>query len=122
PNRDRRGAMDLRRTHLRSRRAAVGGGLDAGHRRGTVRPGDADGAETDGTQPEDRDRVVLERTGRSGVDRIPERLLQGGDLRAQAWGVPPAVLRRQQHVAGEGPVPTDAQHTGVLAAVEATAP
>ena len=121
-NRRRRGRKDRRRTHLLSQLAAVGVGLDAVDRRRTLGPRDADRAETDGTQPEDRDRVVLERTGRSGVDRIPERLLQGGDLRAQAWGVPPAVLRRQQHVAGEGPVPIDAQHTCVLAEVVKATP
>jgi len=55
------------------------------------------------------------------MDGVAEWLLQGGDLRAQPGGVPPAVLRGQQHVAGKGPIAIDTEHPRVFTeVVEAT--
>src|SRR6184192_4933151 len=82
-DRRRRGGEDGGRAHPLRKLAPVGVGLDAEDGRRTLRPRDADGAQTDGTEAEDRYRVVFQRTGRGGMDGVPEGLLQSGDLRAQ---------------------------------------
>ena len=84
-------------------------------------PSDADGAQADRPQPEDRDGVVFQRPRQGRVDRIPEWLLQGGDFGAESRRIVPAIFGRQQHVAGERPVAIDAEHPHVLAQVEESA-
>jgi len=55
------------------------------------------------------------------MDRVPERLLQGGDLGAQARRVPPAVLGREHDVAGKRAITVDAKDAHVLTEVEEAA-
>src|SRR3989442_13399748 len=76
-DRRRRGREDRRRTHPLRQLATVGVGLDAVDGRRTLRPSDADGAETDGTETEDRHRVIFSAPAVGAWTALPKGSCKG---------------------------------------------
>ena len=78
---------------------------------------DRDGHESDGSRARDKDVLAQHREGESGVDGVPKRIEDRGDLLVHARPVVPDIGHGQRHEFGEGAIAPHAKADGVGAQV-----
>ena len=98
---------DHRRAHPGGQFAAVGVRFAHDHVPGPGVAGHRGRHQADRSGPADQDVLAQDREGERGVDRVPERVEDRGDLLVDTRPVMPDVGHRQDDVLGERPVTTD---------------